>query len=91
MASHPSARGQNDRFINVFSTQDGEAAPTFDEVLEWHVNAVSMVSGKTSWTSRMIDHMLLSHKWGISPAVAWKTIRKTIQRGLQMVLHQSLF
>ena len=37
-----------------------------------------------------LDHVKLSHKWGISMENARRTVRKTTQRGIRTVLHPSL-
>ena len=36
------------------------------------------------------DHITLSKKWGISPANAKRTVKRTTQRGVRTVLHPSL-
>ena len=94
----PAARGQ--RFISDVSVSNAAALaidPSADgggislgNALESNVNAISMVGVANSKASKMIDHMSLSRKWGISPAAAKRTVQRTTQRGIRTVLHPSL-
>ena len=43
-----------------------------------------------SKTSPKIDHITLSKKWGISSAMAKRTVKRTTQRGVRTVTHPLL-
>jgi hypothetical protein len=61
--------------------------------LESHVSvpmSVSQVGVFTSKSTKGIDPITFSKKWGISPEKAQRTVRTTTQRGVRTVLHPSL-
>jgi hypothetical protein len=79
------------RFINLVSTSeqsvDFTANEYFHGALQAHVN-VSRVKVENS--CRAIGHKLLADKWMVSPEVAYCTLERTTQRGVQMISHPSL-
>ena len=51
---------------------------------------VSRVGVAESRSKQGIDHMTLSKKWGISPEKAKRTVTRTTQHGVRIILHPSL-
>ena len=92
-----SARGQMVINSVTASTNANAADITDDENLGLALEANICVLSKLckvgvsrSRASPQTDHIALSKKWGISPAKAKRTVKRTTQRGVHTVLHPSL-
>ena len=79
------------RFINLVSTFAQSTDFTSGEYFHVALQALVNVSRvKVGNICQAIGHELLADKWMVSPEVAYRTLERTAQRGVQTISHPSL-